>query len=250
MVDEVTDEGQLSYRITTPAATWVFHPTGGGFSSLLDPDGNDWINFRPEGGPAGHYRGIPNAVFNLDVSKDNYFHPGHSGERGSTTSLAVSGKKRVVLRTESGNGRWSSEWEILPDRAIFTMMQVPDESPNAYWVLYEGTPGGQFNPEDRCLRSDGTISPLSEKWEGSMEDLSWVAFISQSTKRSLILISHDTVDQPLSYWPMKDSMTVFGFGRALGPPIGQLTKPMSFTVALLEESDPERIAALAAKLQN
>ena len=81
----VQDEGQEAYRIVTPTATWVFHLEGAGFSSLVDPEGNDWINYRPEGGASGHYRGIPNAIFNAAATRDNFFHPGHAAHRGSVS---------------------------------------------------------------------------------------------------------------------------------------------------------------------
>ena len=55
-------QGQPSYKIQTPSATWIYHKQGAGFASLLDPDGNDWIGYRPGGRAAGEFRGIPNLI--------------------------------------------------------------------------------------------------------------------------------------------------------------------------------------------
>ncbi|MDH7569153.1 MAG: hypothetical protein QHJ73_06160, partial [Armatimonadota bacterium] len=64
-------QGQPSFRVRTPSATYVFHRSGGGFASLIDRDGNDWISFRPGGGSDGKYRGIPNLIH-----PEGGFHPG------------------------------------------------------------------------------------------------------------------------------------------------------------------------------
>lgn len=244
-VDEVVHQGQSSYRVVTPTATWIYHREGAGFASLLDADGNDWIAYRPEGGATGHYRGIPNAVFRRLQEGNNFFHPGHSGPKASETALIVSEPDRVVLRSRSTDGRWSGEWEIRADHARFRLTRLPPED-RGYWFLYEGTPGGRFDPTDLCLRADGALSPLSETWQGDVRDLPWVAFISPPSGHALLLIAHDPPEAPLSYRPMQDAMTVFGFGRKQGSLENLLTHPVTFTVALVAETDPDRISAFAA----
>ncbi|MFN2138809.1 MAG: FG-GAP repeat domain-containing protein [Candidatus Promineifilaceae bacterium] len=42
--DNETDEGFASLKIVSERATYFFHKDGGGFSSLNDNDGNDWIS--------------------------------------------------------------------------------------------------------------------------------------------------------------------------------------------------------------
>ena len=154
-----------------------------------------------------------------------------------------------MIRSESANGRWAGEWEILSDRAHFRITRIPRGEDDAYWFLYEGTPGGRFSPDDLCLRSDGILAPISERWEGTMERITWVAFISQQTGRSLVLVAHDPGTPPVSYWPMNEAMTVFGFGRALGPPVPHLQSPAAFTVALIPESDPGRVKRVAEEMK-
>ena len=246
-LEETTDHGQAAWRIATPAATWVYHLEGAGFSSLFDPAGRDWLAYRPTGGAAGHYRGIPNAVFRRDQAGNNFFHPGHTGPKASRTTLISSSPDRVVFASRSNDDRWACEWEIRPDRAVLRFTQLPPDD-NGYWFLYEGTPGGRFESTDLCLRADGTITPLSETWEASMSDIPWVAFISPE-RGALILIAHDAPASRVSYRPMEDAMTVFGFGREHRSLANLLTRPLTFTVALVAETDPAKIAERVAALQ-
>ena len=44
LTDNVIDEGQASYQIQTDEGTYYYQKESGGFSSLLDVDGNDWIS--------------------------------------------------------------------------------------------------------------------------------------------------------------------------------------------------------------
>lgn len=247
IVRETVEQGQPSFRIETRSATWVYHREGAGFSSLLDPAGNDWISYRPDGGAAGNYRGIPNAVFRRSQDGNNFFHPGHAGPKGSETVVASAAPDRVVLRSQSCDGRWACEWEILPDRARLRMTRVPADD-GRFWFLYEGTPGGRFDPADLCVRPGGQVSPLSERWEAMMKDVPWVAFVSAGHRHALLLVAHGAPNVPVSYRPMENAMTVFGFGRQLANLENLLTGELSFTVMLLPETDPARVAAKAAAI--
>lgn len=247
-VTETDWAGQPSYRIATPAGTWIYHREGAGFASLLDAEGHDWIAYRPGGGAAGEYRGIANAVHRQKQSGNNFFHPGHSGARGSSTTLVSAGPDRVLLRSRSADGRWTCEWEILSDRARLRMSDVPADD-GGYWFLYEGTPGGRFAPGDLCIRPGPRISRLSERWESTLQETPWVAFVSPGRKHALLLVAHQRDAVPVSYRPMNDAMTVFGFGRRLANLDGLLTGPRTFTVMLLPQTDPTAVAQLADALQ-
>src|SRR5687768_349829 len=56
--------GLTFFKIETSAATYFLEQFGGGIAAMVDPDGNDWIGFRPDAGSraAGEFRGFPNAV--------------------------------------------------------------------------------------------------------------------------------------------------------------------------------------------
>lgn len=245
VIPDAFDEGESAYEIRTPSATYLYHKVGGGFSSLVDRDGNDWLGYRPGGGPAGEYRGIPNLVFRTDGERNNHFHPGHRGPRASLTQLVDANPLGATLESIVDDGRWRVRWEITADAARLTVLDIDPEDPG-YWFLYEGTPGGRFSRWDRCLRSDGVDTSLSKAWEDRTGHIRWVAFRVRQQNRSLLLRLETDVDVPVSYYPMKP-MTVFGFGRRLGSAENLLASaPVQVTVRLLETADPRRIDAIAS----
>ena len=74
-----------------------------------------------------------------------------------------------------------------------------------------------------------------------------------STERSALspiaqVIAHRPPDVAVSYRPMENAMTVFGFGRTLKHLDGQLAGQLTFTVALISETDPAKIEARATTL--
>ena len=72
VLDEVMDEGELCFLINTPGGSYFYQKEAGGFSSILDTEGNDWIGFHPDTtesypqSAASSYRGLPNLVFRSD----------------------------------------------------------------------------------------------------------------------------------------------------------------------------------------
>ncbi|MFW6154752.1 MAG: hypothetical protein ACOC95_06005 [Planctomycetota bacterium] len=202
-VSELPDhQGQPTFRIDTPAATWYYHKAGAGFASLIDPDGRDWIGFRPTGGSDGAYRGIPNLVHPA-----GYFHPGGDA---CESRIVDAGGDRVLIESTAEGGRWAVRWEITTLWAHLTVLAAPEP----YWFLYEGTPGGRLDEaNDFCLRARGLRTTAGEAWDETLAHPKWVAFGSPAAGRSLILVHHDGGDEVDSYRPMEHNMTVFGFGR-------------------------------------
>lgn len=241
--DRLEHEGQASIRVATPMGTWIYHEKGAGFASLIDADGRDWISYHPKGGSDGKFRGIPNLVH-----PEGHFHPGYTG---CTTKIAAEEDGRVRLESRSKDGKWASRWDILPDRAVLTVVKAD----KPYWFLYEGTPGGEIDgkldvADGFCLRSDGTRTPLAEKWSGDIAGdgkTEWVAFGNTRSGRTLLLIHHADDEAVDSYWPMQGNMTVFGFGRD-GMGKKMTAQPNVFTVALVDTTDSRAIADAAAKL--
>jgi hypothetical protein len=233
-VTEEEDEGQASYRIETPVCTYWYHKQGGGFSSLVDADGNDWIGYHPEGGSAGSYRGIPNLV-----NPEGHFHPGGAA---CASRLVEETSQRATIESEAEGGAWRCRWEVLPDRAVLTVLKAP----RAYWFLYEGTPGGRLDEErDFMLLSDGTRIAASERWDRILPRPKWIVFGSGNSDRGLLLIHHDAEESLDSYWPMQKNMTVFGFGRK-NLESYLVRTPSRFTVALIP---PGQIACPARYLE-
>lgn len=147
-VERTSDEGQSCLLIRTDAATYAYQDEAGGFSSILDVDGRDWIGFRP--GPpevpegAGHvFRGLPNLVY-----PDNLGHPGYRLCRSKHTV----GHPSVAIDTESNDGRWVWTVTVMSD---FVDIEVTKSPPDrAYWFLYEGVPAGRYDPATTVWGTD------------------------------------------------------------------------------------------------
>lgn len=222
VADGVEDEGQECFEVRTPDATYLYQKQGAGFSSLLDRDGNDWIGYHPQGGSAGHYRGIPNLG-----------ECGHPGYTNSWSRLESCGPLRARIHSETLDGRWAFAWDIFPHYARLTLLRAGGR----YWFLYEGTPGGQFDEQsDYCVRSTGQRTAASEVWDEDIPAPEWVYFGSGKTRRVLYLIHHEDDDLPDQYWPMEGNMTVFGFGRRYGSLERFMEQvPAHFTVGFAED---------------
>lgn len=229
-VEEVADyQGQASFRIETPGATYYYHKAGAGFASLIDPDGNDWISYRPTGGSDGRYRGIPNLIH-----PENDFHPGGL----NSESRAEGGPLKVTIHSRTRDGAWAGRWDIYPYFARFTVLAAP----RPYWFLYEGTPGGQLDLDrDWWAASDGSMQPVTESWTGKLPAPQWVVFGDRAQVRVLFLVQHEADEAEDQFWQMEGNMTVFGFGRQYRCCEKYLTAvPAHFTVGFAETADLER----------
>jgi hypothetical protein len=232
LIDGAEDEGQESFKVVTPSATWFYHKQGAGFSSLLDPDGLDWLDYHPGGGSAGEYRGIPNMGY-----PEGYCHP---GKRVSSSRVLADGPLCARIESVSNDGKMRCRWDIYPAYARLTVLRMR----TPYWFLYEGTPGG--NPGGQldeangyCVRSDGMRTPLSVRWEGALPAPEWLYFGAGNVDRVLYLVHHEAHEEMDSYWPMEHNMTVFGFGR-LGLEKFLTVVPAHFSVGFAENGAFER----------
>lgn len=233
--------GDRAWRISTPAATYYYHRKGSGFASLIDRENNDWISYYPEGGPKGNYRGIPNIA-------PAGFHPG-PGEGNKESRIVFSGPLRVRILSETLDEKWGIYWDIFPWHAT---MRLFKKGPEPYWILYEGTPGGQFDLEDYWVDSSGrryAMPPyegVKSAWHGDLPDPEWVFFGDPRLERVLFLFLHEKETAMDEFWHFGEGgMTVFGFGR--GPKEGGWQRlqrvPAEFSFGFLETTDFPRIAA-------
>ncbi len=224
VTDQVFDEDQYTYKISTSSGEYFYQKAAGGFSSLVDADGKDWISYHPTGGAAGNYRGIPNLVF-----PEGHFHPGITS---STSTLVSVGPVKATIDSITADALWKVRWEFYPTTATMTVLAAP----KAYWFLYEGTPGGVLEPNrDFSVRSNGNSALLSTSWSGDLIADEWVYFADPTLERSLFLAKHEDDSAFDSYRPMEGVMTVFGFGRNnLSSSIDQI--PAHFTIGLIATS--------------
>lgn len=223
--DNVQWQGYSSIRIQTPNGDYYYHKPGGGFASLFDANGKDWLSWNPGTTPsaaAGDFRGLPNMVPDYG---GGFFHPGRTT---ATTTLISTGPLKATFRSTNNaipdplvaQGQWEILWEVFPSYTRMTVTKAP--AGGTYWFLYEGTPGGKLNVDsDFFTLSDGTTQLLSEKWSADIPDEEWLFFgdPSPSAGNSIYLAHHQDDDKEDAYWPMDNLMTVFGFGRKSKPGI-------------------------------
>ncbi len=226
--DNVLDENLSTIRVATPAGTYFYHKDGGGFTSLVDSEGNDWVGYNSNSDPgsAGIFRGIPNLP--------EQFHPGNMDV---TTTIVSRGPLKTTIESSADEGARRIRWEIYPTYARATVLAY-----NAnYWFLYEGTPGGSMDANDFVVRSDGTRTDITESWEdsdgiGSDNGQEWAYFNDEGLERFLFLAHDEADDLEDSYFNLDGNMTVFGFGRHNNPGAGPdallTAAPNSFTIGL------------------
>ena len=203
------DEGESSFKIEIPRATLYFHKAGGGFSSMDDIDGDDWLNYKKNGaGAAGVFRGLPNMIH-----PEGRFHPGASG---TSSVIEQQGPLKLSMRatTNINGSAWEALWEIYPDYIKMTVIKAGKD----YWYLYEGTPGGFLESNDFATLSTGQKLNHNQEWNGDLPNNEWAYFSdpnSGSTGRSFFVAKHEDDVQPDSYRMLgnADPMTVWGFGR-------------------------------------
>jgi hypothetical protein len=214
LTENAVDESAGSvrcYKIETPAATYFLEKLGAGLSSMIDKDGHDWLGFEPTPGSraGGEFRGFPNAV---DHPTNSYFHSMNTGTSPSTTKVEHTSPERVSISAVSRNGLWACRYDFFPTHCTFTMTRMPPTE--KYWVLYEGTPGGQFDETDWWMTSAvSQPKPMVQPHDGDIPAPEWIAFGDTKLNRVLFLLHHEDDAHPDRFYQMDKKMTVFGFGR-------------------------------------
>jgi putative heme-binding domain-containing protein len=231
--------GLECYRIATPTAVYYLDKAGAGLSSIIDRDGNDWLGFRPDAGSgaAGEYRGFPNAVFK---EAGSYFHPRNSATDPCVTIVEEDSPSRVVISALASNGQWAGQYTFTPECCTFTMTRKPQG--HNYWVLYEGTPGGQYDDSDWWMTSStAERMPLTQRHQADLENPEWIAFGDANGERALVLFHHEDDNAPDYFYQMERQMTVFGFGRN-GMQKHLATVPQSFSIGLIDDGSHDSIS--------
>lgn len=238
--------GLACYQIETKAATYFLDKVGAGLSSLVDRDGNDWLGFHPAkgSGAAGEYRGFPNAVFKEEGS---YFHPRNAGTDACVTIVEEESDQRIVISAAASNGSWAGSYTFTEHGCTFTLTKMPAD--RHYWVLYEGTPGGEYDDDDWWMTAaSDQKSPLTTTHDGDLpavDGREWIAFGDPKFSRALFLSHHQDDTYPDHFYQMQKKMTVFGFGRdGMKKFIGSV--PQSFSIGIVESTDRDAIEQAVA----
>ena len=222
ITDNVTDEGQACFEINTPSATYLYQKAAGGFSSLLAPDGNDWLNFHPDRQPsypasgANAYRGLPNLVHG--GGDDGVGHPGF--EKCQTRQV-----DEVTVESVSLSGRWRYRWTFADDHARLDVLKTPDYP---YWFLYEGTPAGRYAPAEQAWATDEGVrrgKPDFVRGSEAFGRWQWLAVGDESSPYTLLIVHLSAQGEPGTFSYLGDTemgvkspdgMVVLGFGRGEG----------------------------------
>jgi len=243
--------GRPHFRIETATATYLYDLAGGGFSSIRDKEEHEWIGFKPGNGTvpesaAADFRGLPNLVFRgIDNGS------GHPGFENCISEPVASNR----IRTVSKSGLWEWQWTFSEQGALLEVIKT-DTSRN-YWFLYEGTPGGTYEPGLQFWgnnldghRSDAPPIGSDQCGSGTWD---WAYFGHHDVKRCFY-VAHLTPDQltdNFSYMGSSaegisspDGMVVFGLGRDGSTPL--MKGSNRFFIGFMEhDSSPE---ALPGKL--
>lgn len=243
IISEVSYEKRPHLKISTEQLEYYYDMKGGGFSRIIDNEGNDWINFKTDpwgiypASAASSFRGMPNLVFGQ--GDDGAGHPGHE----KCTSRLEENK----IITESLSGLWKWSWEFFNDHAILKILKTDPE--RKYWFLYEGTPGGSFQPEQSFF---GTSSrgPCPGGYDYFNGDILWDNFqwMYVGTARAkaclyMVQVQNDSQKDMISFLgnseaglESKDGMTVIGFGRDEGAkPL--ISGPEEFIIGIYNKLD-------------
>ena len=217
-------EEKPHFVVTTKSATYYYDIEGGGFSRIIDTDGNDWISYKrhPWGeypaSAASAYRGLPNSVWQGD--DDGAGHPGHA-----KCTSHVQGNK---IFTESLSGKWVWSWTFFDDYARLEILETdPDRR---YWFLYEGTPAGRFDPAGSYFGTSngGPQAEIYDYYKNTIlaDTFQWMYAGYEEVDRVLYMLQlqDDELTDIISYLGnsqdgvnSRDGMTVFGFGRNVKP---------------------------------
>lgn len=230
--DGIADAGEETIRVETTTGTYFLDKEGGGLTSMVDLDGNDWIGFSDASGFSGEYRGFPNL--------GACCHPGYPEAADDPLSKVsmltsidedASSETQVRVISRSADDLWRNIWDFFPSHATLTIEAAED----VYYVQYEGTPGGSFDLTDFWTTSDGAIQSMAVEWTEDLPDPEWVYFSDGAINRSLMLIHHEGDAIGDRYWNGSGSMTVFGFGRiARGPSRGLSATPRQISLGFVE----------------
>lgn len=244
VLTEQADQGVGAFKLQTNTGTLFIHKSGGGVSSYNDLNGNDWVSWNSSNSPtgaAGAWRGIPNSA---GGSNSGIFHPGNGI---MTATVLNQGPVKATLhflgkKVSGDKERWEGTFEIYPNYTTFTMIKTRESAALAYpfWFLYEGTPGGQLNPTDYIVFSNGTQINANQTRDGDLPDEEWAYVVDPNVGagRAIFLANHKDDTQNDTYFSDSSQvMTILGFGRSgAGTLLASDTAPRSFTFGLMDET--------------
>lgn len=213
-------DGTDCFIIKNQNTTFYYQKAAGGFSSIIDHQGRDWIAYRtsdsvqvPKSSDSD-FRGLPNLVFRSDDG--GVGHPGFD----KVTSKQISEHQ---ISSTAKSGKWSWTWTFYENHALLEITQIDPEQP--YWFLYEGPPAGRYAPRDSFWGTDATgYQENTPTLFGETQFFNTqTAYFGQKGDDTIFFvhqISKDSLVDCFAYMgnsekgiEAEDGMVVFGFGR-------------------------------------
>ncbi len=245
-ITEVRYKNTPHFKIITPSATYFYEQQSGGFSSIIDVDNKDWVNYKKSDSvrvpqsAAADFRGLPNLVYS--GQQNGIGHPGFD--------KCLSKKMNdSTLMTESKNGNYKYFWTFYPDKAIMKIVKA--DTSRHYWFLYEGPIAGQFNPQTHfCYTNKGLQAEKPSIFEGNPIKgyFDWICF-GDSSSNQLFFIHHITPDKHIDIVTYmgnsekgnnsKEGMVVMGFGRTPDTKALMQKTPNVFSIGFIEKTEKE-----------
>ncbi|MEX0322743.1 MAG: FG-GAP repeat domain-containing protein [Puniceicoccaceae bacterium] len=243
-ITDAADEDMEAFRIETASATYFYQKEAGGFSSMIDKDGNDWLGYSRSGNAQypqsaeSDFRGLPNMVYQSD---DNG--AGHPGFDQCTTTMIDA----RTLRTVSKSGKWQWSWTFHHNGAELTVEKVDLDHP--YWFLFEGPIAGRFLPAKQYwgTNTEGPITRVTDYYSTGGEFSSWTwAYFGDKSVNRILLLEHLTPDDLADCMGFlgnsqdglesDDGMVVFGFGREKDAQPLMTAAPNLFRISFREQA--------------
>ncbi len=233
-------EGIACYKIETPAAIYWLDREGGAFTSLVDRDGIDWVKYSSAKGLDGQYRGVPNASYRDGL------HPGNKGFAAATD--APFGVPLPSVTVTVGKARAdAATYHFHPSHVEIILTAIEGQTA---WILYEGTPGGADDDQDRYRLSNGRSFTGAESYLGDVAahprvapGSEWMAVTASEVPRTLFLAhDDDDITDRFTNYP---NMCMWGFGRdeKNHEKLSSAHLPNRMVLGLVESADASKIEA-------
>lgn len=252
-----THLGREHFKIKTATATYLYDPAAGGFSSIFDKLGNDWVGYADDDAPtypaaaATKYRGVPNLVYQGD--DDGAGHPGFR-----KCESRITGKNQITTVTRSG--KWEWRWTFYRNCAKLEVLKAPAD--RNYWFLYEGPAGGTYLPRTTFWATDRSEPSFTihDHFAGDVHRAPHrYMFFGEAQSAFVLFMLQGTPDDHLDHLSFlgnkevgardsSDGMVVAGFGRAEGAtPL--LKGPNVFLIGLIRHNPQDPLATARTRLR-
>ena len=227
LTNNVVYEGQESYRIITEQATYIYHKLGGGFASIVDNDGLEWIGYKEKDKEGGE-RGFPNL--------GEFGRPGSDLGRSKILSM---GPVHIAFQSETLDRKTVFRWDVFPRFARLTVLR----SAKPYSVEFDGLPAGNLEFRTSfAVNSDGRKIYPRQDWNKSLPDPHWVYLGNDRTVRSFFMVNRDLIDKADDFSVADGKYVSFAFGRK-GRNGERLIQgaPGSFVFGIIDDVDYLRV---------